>query len=71
MIGENFSAWLMFSGVLLIYTSPITVSTACIWQICARFPPGHCPQCGYNLTGNESGVCPECATPALKQEATA
>ena len=21
--------------------------------------PGHCP-CGYNLTGNVSGVCPEC-----------
>ena len=22
--------------------------------------PGHCQQCGYNLTGNESGTCPEC-----------
>lgn len=21
---------------------------------------GHCPKCGYDLTGNESGVCPEC-----------
>ena len=20
----------------------------------------NCPKCGYNLTGNESGVCPEC-----------
>ena len=25
-----------------------------------RFPPGQCPSCGYNLTGNVSGVCPEC-----------
>ncbi len=25
-------------------------------------PPGHCRQCGYNLTGNVSGVCPECGT---------
>ena len=25
-------------------------------------PPGHC-RCGYNLTGNISGVCPECGTP--------
>ena len=33
--------------------------------------PGHCPRCGYNLTGNESGVCPECATPVPKRETTA
>ncbi len=25
-----------------------------------RYIPGHCAHCGYNLTGNESGVCPEC-----------
>lgn len=25
-------------------------------------PPRHCRNCGYNLTGNESGVCPECGT---------
>jgi hypothetical protein len=23
-----------------------------------------CTRCGYDLTGNESGVCPECGTPA-------
>jgi hypothetical protein len=23
----------------------------------------HCVGCGYNLTGNVSGVCPECGTP--------
>ena len=23
-------------------------------------PAGHCRTCGYNLTGNVSGVCPEC-----------
>lgn len=28
-----------------------------------RIPPGHCKQCGYNLTGNTSGICPECGTP--------
>jgi tetratricopeptide (TPR) repeat protein len=26
-------------------------------------PPGHCIQCGYSLTGNVSGRCPECGTP--------
>ena len=25
-----------------------------------RKPPGHCRKCDYNLTGNVSGVCPEC-----------
>jgi hypothetical protein len=24
---------------------------------------GHCSRCDYDLTGNESGVCPECGTP--------
>jgi hypothetical protein len=26
--------------------------------------PGHCPHCGYDLTGNVSGVCPECGQSA-------
>jgi uncharacterized paraquat-inducible protein A len=25
-----------------------------------------CPRCGYCLTGNVSGVCPECGTPAVE-----
>ncbi len=25
-----------------------------------RTPPGHCQECGYDLTGNTSGVCSEC-----------
>ncbi len=29
-----------------------------------RILPGHCQSCGYNLTGNVSGVCPECGKPA-------
>ncbi len=28
-----------------------------------RARKGHCPVCGYNLTGNVSGRCPECGTP--------
>lgn len=31
------------------------------WHDC-RVPPGHCQTCGYDLTGNTSGVCPECGT---------
>lgn len=32
------------------------------WRSSRRTPPHCCQQCGYNLTGNESGVCPECGT---------
>jgi predicted amidophosphoribosyltransferase len=30
---------------------------------------GHCSGCGYNLTGNTSGVCPECGAPVTKEVA--
>lgn len=29
-----------------------------------RHPPDHCQKCGYDLTGNISGTCPECGTDA-------
>jgi hypothetical protein len=29
-----------------------------------RFAAGHCQTCGYDLTGNVSGRCPECGTAA-------
>ena len=28
-----------------------------------KHPAGHCQRCGYNLTGNLSGICPECGKP--------
>ncbi|HSZ59657.1 MAG TPA: hypothetical protein VK797_28700 [Tepidisphaeraceae bacterium] len=31
-----------------------------------RFSQGKCPQCAYSLTGNTSGVCPECGQPILR-----
>lgn len=29
------------------------------------YGPGQCQQCGYDLTGNLSGVCPECGSAVL------
>jgi len=33
------------------------------WRDRRRIPPGYCQKCGYNLTGNVSGRCPECGSP--------
>jgi hypothetical protein len=33
-----------------------------------RYRDGHCSECGYDLTGNVSGICPECGCP-LKVDA--
>jgi hypothetical protein len=40
---------------------------ACSFRLLQRraraYQREHCFGCGYNLTGNTSGVCPECGTP--------
>jgi hypothetical protein len=38
----------------------LAVPVAFVWRRDRRAKPGHCEHCGYNLTGNVSGVCPEC-----------
>ena len=38
----------------------IAVPTFILWRGDRRYPPGYCRHCGYDLTGNVSGVCPEC-----------
>lgn len=45
--------------------------TLVIWCRHSRKPPFHpistvCVPCGYDLTGNVSGICPECGTPIPK-----
>ena len=34
-----------------------------------RIKTSLCSECGYSLTGNTSGVCPECGTPIPKEPA--
>ena len=50
-----FPLWIVFAAV--------SVPTAIIWIWSSPPRPGHCVSCGYDLTGNKSGRCPECGTP--------
>jgi len=36
------------------------IATFLVWRRYRRLPVGHCQGCGYDLTSNVSGVCPEC-----------
>jgi hypothetical protein len=48
-----------------LYATPAIL--AIVLNRSRRIRPGCCPRCGYNLTGNTSGVCSECgltATPS-------
>jgi hypothetical protein len=40
----------------------VGVTTGALWWLDANavIRPGHCRRCAYDLTGNVSGVCPEC-----------
>jgi hypothetical protein len=51
--------FLLPSSLLLVV---IAVPIAILHRHDRPIPPGHCQHCGYNLTGNVSGKCPECGT---------
>jgi hypothetical protein len=38
----------------------VAIPTGLLWRRNRRPSPRYCPSCRYNLTGNVSGVCPEC-----------
>ena len=59
----SFLVWVPIWMPLVLVALP----TAFLWRLDRRrIPPGHCLKCGYNLTGNVSGVCPECGTPTTQ-----
>jgi hypothetical protein len=52
------------TAIYLTMALPITwILTEAIGRYRRQRPSGHCRECGYNLTGNVSRVCPECGTP--------
>ena len=54
----SWTAWIQFP-ILAVFLA-VAVPTLLVWRLCPKpAKPGHC-RCGYDLHGNESGVCPEC-----------
>jgi len=52
----GFAAYIPFWCLFPIAVIP----TVILWRRDRRIPPGHCQTCGYDLTGNTTGVCSEC-----------
>jgi hypothetical protein len=52
-----FPLWLTTGLLTIASTAPVVRGPVRQWM---RRWRGHCVECGYNLTGNRSGRCPEC-----------
>ena len=59
-LGLVIGALILGVALLIVTLAPAAVL---LWRHRPRRPPGHCGQCGYDLTGNVSGRCPECGSP--------
>ena len=46
----------------------MAIPTYALFRRDRRIPSGHCPTCGYNLTGNTSGKCSECGARIARPE---
>lgn len=62
MIYLHVSIWVPLAITTLLATYPTIVFIHGSLRRRRRRRKGLCAQCGYNLTGNVSGVCPECGS---------
>ena len=46
-----------------VFPAVLLVRMSLRWRNRRRSRTGRCPNCSYSLTGNVSGICPECGTP--------
>lgn len=60
-------AVLCLVAVFLLFKYPLTEERAYeVKALLAARVPTACKSCGYDLTGNTSGVCPECGRPTME-----
>jgi hypothetical protein len=60
-------SWHGPAAIVLMPAVPLLLATAGVYRHWSRpvgptYPAGCCQKCGYDLTGNVSGTCPECGT---------
>lgn len=56
---DGHAQWQVFVP-LWLPAGVLALPTFILWWRDCRHAEGNCPYCGYDLTGNVSGVCPEC-----------
>jgi hypothetical protein len=54
------TSWELYFPLWLLFLLVAIPTGFLFWRDYRRIPEGHCQACGYNLTGNTSGICPEC-----------
>jgi len=59
-ITVGYNAYLLFGALTFFALSGTFLALIPTLITCLRLKRNLCLQCGYNLTGNTSGVCPEC-----------
>ncbi len=59
----NMKLWI---ALMLFGAYPAWTVVRCVGQRRRRKKDGFCTKCGYDLTGNVSGTCPECGSAAPK-----
>ncbi|MCB9850952.1 MAG: hypothetical protein H6817_09650 [Phycisphaerales bacterium] len=61
---DEFAPLILLFGPCYAFPGAVLVGVIAhlVWR--KRRISGRCTQCGYDLTGNTSGVCPECGQPA-------
>jgi hypothetical protein len=67
-VNDTIFAKLSIEVPLWIPFVSFAIPTAFLWYLDRRrTQPGNCSICNYNLTGNTSGICPECGTPIAEK----
>ncbi len=55
----QYGVWEASSPIWVLLVAAALPAAFLFWRD-SRYPPGHCQRCGYDLTGNVTGVCSEC-----------